>query len=48
MKDLRKLKTKAGLCRWDAGNGHVAEAYYCDWRKRVIHTTITPSGHRIV
>ena len=46
--DVKRRKAAAGVARWDAGNGFVAEAYWCEWRKRVVQTTITPAGMRIV
>ena len=48
MASLKKLKRKAGVCRWDAGAGFIAEAYWSEWRKRIITTTITPEGIRIM
>lgn len=46
--DLKKHKAAAGLCRWDAGDGHVAEAYYCTWRKRVVSTLVMSNGYRVL
>ena len=48
MADLKARKGDAGLARWDAGNGWLAEGYWCPSRKRVVTTSINPQGMRIV
>lgn len=50
MAELKK-RAKRGdetPCTWDAGDGHTARAFYCAWRKRIVHTTINKAGYVIV
>jgi len=50
MAELKK-RAKCGdetPCTWDAGDGMVARSSYCSWRKRIVHTTVMPSGVVIV
>lgn len=45
--DLGKKREKAGVCRWDAGDGYTSEGYYCPRRKRAVVTLIAPNGVRV-
>lgn len=44
--DLTSRKAAAGTACWSAGEGYVAEGYWCPRRKRVIFTTWNPDGSR--
>ena len=45
---LNAKKSSAGTLRWDAGAGWTSEAFYCARRKRIIFTSINPSGLLVV
>lgn len=40
-------KKDSSLVKWDAGDGYQAEGQYCPHRKRVVTSTISPTGVRI-
>lgn len=46
MVDLKSRKEAAGIARWDAGEGYVAEGYWCSRVKRVVTKTYNPDGSR--
>lgn len=46
MADLKSRKVAAGVARWDAGEGYVAEGEWCPSRKRVVTRTWNPNGSR--
>lgn len=50
MADLKKRARKGDTTPavWDAGNGFTARAFYCAWRKRIVHHTINKEGLVIV
>ena len=43
-----KRNNDESLVTWDAGDGHVAQAHWCAWRKRIVSKTITSSGFVII
>lgn len=44
--DLKGRKQAAGVAVWDAGEGYVAEGYWCPRVKRVVTKTYNPDGSR--
>ncbi len=46
MADLKTRKAAAGTAGWDAGEGYVAEGWYCPRVKRVVTRLWNPDGSR--
>jgi hypothetical protein len=44
---LNKRANSSRLVRWDAGDGFLAEGYWCDRRKRIITYLRTTDGYVI-
>jgi hypothetical protein len=47
LQQLKRAKSEE-IVTWDAGEGWTAEAYYCNWRRRIVAVSINPEGMRIV